>query len=164
MQGCRDVGGKIKPGNELRGLKEDLTAVIETGARIHRKPEGPAVQTQFVVSLDKFGLRKFADGDFIAGGGALEIDIALRDKIDAEVRPVLGHEADRMRFREDSLIERFRELLPEGKRGQIIELAARLPSVSQIILGMQDQKSTAGGGLNRLLIFESIQVKIESGV
>src|SRR6185295_4485107 len=132
MERCTDPRRKIQAAYELAGLEQVLTAAQQARARIHRKPERPALDVDLVLARRELRFGKLADGNIVVGQGTLEIYIALHHERGPEVRPVFGDEAHRMGLRGDSLVKRHRKLLPEGQGADVIQLTARQPSLAQI--------------------------------
>ena len=118
--------------HELAGLKLGLGAALQAEAAIERKPYRQL--PDLVLALGELRFRQLAKHDLIVGGGALKVDVALRHEVESVIGPVLGDVAHRMRFRRDGLVEGLGKLLPEKEGRQILQVAARLPSLAQVRL------------------------------
>src|SRR6476660_8805391 len=147
-----DVWRKVETFDELTRLEQALAAPEQAGARIQGEPERPAFQIDLVLMLNEVDFGKLANGNVVMGDGALKVDVALGHQIDSKIGPMLGDETHRMCLRKDGLIKRFRELLAEGERSNIIELAARHPAVPQFTVEMSHYQCPAGGGLDRTTV------------
>src|SRR5579863_8834386 len=117
MQGGGDARGKVKTIDEWTCLVQNLTSVEQAGTGIEGDPKGPAIHIDLVLALVERDFGEFVNGDVVMRRGALKIDVLLRYHSNPKVGPMFGHETDGMRFRKDSLIERFGVLLPEGEGG-----------------------------------------------
>jgi hypothetical protein len=114
-----------------------------------------------VFALHEFHRRHFADLDRIAGSGALEVDVALGDKVEPEIAPVPSHISHGMRFGKHRFVEGLRELLKVRERRQIIDVDARVPALAQIAASDEVDLRAAGSRGIGLARFDSRYSQVE---
>ena len=166
VQGTGEMGREAHAVGELAGfeaidqgiaLKERLRTEQQASGGIEGEPQGH-VLPDLVVPLGQLGFRQLSNGHGVgqlAGltrygigvrnlGGLIVLQPAQGD-IEGVVHPVLGEGADRVDFRADHFGVRFRPLLPEIERGDVVGVPAGGPAVSQVGLADDVEAQAAVG-------------------